>query len=87
MKNFSFFHSVKPNLPDHLLNNHYETWTNDQLCLWLKSIKLEMYVQEFMEQEIDGSHLKDLDRAMLQDLVGLGLKIFRARNSHRYMSF
>ena len=48
--------------------NNYFDWSISQVSDWLKFINLTNYVEAFAENEIDGSHLDELDRGALADL-------------------
>lgn len=64
----SNFDTIKAKLPNDLITTHYEDWSIHQVSKWLEFIKLEIFCESFVENEIDGSHLKELDREMLGDL-------------------
>lgn len=61
---------------DPIHNQNYKLWTKSQVSVWLKSINLGHFVENFYDQEIEGCHLKFLDDDNLEKL-GLREKFLR----------
>lgn len=66
------------------------TWTTAQVAIWLKSVGFAQYVDNFVENEIEGSHLLELGKNDLkEDLeiarLGHRMSILKAIESLRDM--
>lgn len=47
-----------------------QTWSTDEVCQWVRSLNLGLYVRHFSEQRITGSQLRSLTNA---DLIRMGI--------------
>uniref|UniRef100_A0A673AYH2 Sterile alpha motif domain containing 14 n=1 Tax=Sphaeramia orbicularis TaxID=375764 RepID=A0A673AYH2_9TELE len=44
------------------------SWTTEQVCHWLRGLNMEQYVPEFIERDIDGQQLLQMDGSKLKGL-------------------
>ena len=52
----------------HLNKKTWSSWSTTQVSLWLQEIGLHQYSNKFVENDINGSHLKELDKETLSEL-------------------
>ncbi|CAF1545137.1 unnamed protein product, partial [Rotaria sordida] len=75
--NTNFFNTPDPKLPDQnikevMMSSSPESWSIEQVAQWLESINMTAFIENFKQNEIDGSLLisDGLDDTLLKELIG-----------------
>lgn len=66
------------------LNEYACKLSVEDVADYLRELKLDQYVEVFMENEVDGGVLYDMDASMLEEFLGVVIKSDRFKIMSRY---
>ena len=66
------------------LSEYASKLSKEDIAGYLRDIKLSQYVDTFMENEVDGGMLYDMDATMLEEFLGVEIKVDRFKIMAKY---
>ena len=66
------------------LSEYASKLSKEDIADYLHNIKLSQYVETFMENEVDGGMLYDMDATMLEEFLGVEIKVDRFKIMAKY---